>query len=142
MHGAIFNTEYIGESNIYVRNNVVQAYGDYGFGYYPNTRTELKLSVYAYYTKVCSRESSDIHINPEAVGYEYGSSLSAYYYISPRLRLAADGYWAKTWQGSKNDFNIIHANAGYGLVVSDDYSDPYYHLRRFNINISLRYTIF
>jgi len=56
------------------------------FGYFPNTRTFMGLTPYA-----AVSFTSDTDFSNDTFGFNAGILLSAYYYVSPRLRLSFSG---------------------------------------------------
>ncbi len=122
----------------------MQANGSYGFGYYPNTRTQINLSALGVYTQVNYQSGSSAESSLEGKAYTYGAAFDLYYYISPRLRWSAYVTITKDWQGRDNTFNVVHSQADYGLMQAISSSPTYLtnHEFQYSLNTSLSYAIF
>ena len=97
-----------------------RVYGEYSFGYYPNTRTHIRSSLFSNYF---SAHNDDISYH---VLYN-GLRMNLYYYLSPQLRLNADG-----------GFYFLYSNNNYKLQNQTNTNNS----PDFSFNIGLRYSIF
>ena len=104
---------------------------NYGFGFYPNTRTQIRVSANADLAANQIKKATD-EMKDEYIGLRTGLNLSSYYYVSPRFRLELTG-----------DVNFL----------SDDYlnNDPVYNysnnltgFNRFNYSyrLGINYALF
>ena len=92
--------------------------GRYSIGYYPNSRTSIKLSAEAGYNQYWGteqiNENEETDVN-QTIAYG-GLNLGCYYYISPRLRFNLDVY--SNYQFSRDKVMIIEGDDGF--VKSND----------------------
>lgn len=120
---------------------------EHGIGYYPNTRTSLSCNYFVNYAQVFYPSSSDF-LNIKGQGLRVGTNLSAYYYISPKMRLSANWNLSYEWQNSDEgysvDFEGISSSIDYyASGISSNWSNIYKEKRFYNsFQLSINYAIF
>ena len=93
-------------------------FGEYGLGYFPNTRTHIQSLFYVNYFSMYNDEYSDSHVNS-------GLRLNLYYYLSPQLRLSADSeltFGYNKQKDKKYDTNYSSNSPNFSFNIGLQYS--------------------
>jgi hypothetical protein len=135
--------------NSYTMPNIqLEFYQTYGF--YPNTRTDMRFSYAIQYVQVFDKSDVEKDIlGAEGKGAKASTNISVNYYISPKFRLNFNSTLYYIWQESVDEvvFNFDNL-AGSNHLLSSNF-DPnaysgYFKEREFrnSFNLSLIYSIF
>jgi|WetSurMetagenome_2_1015567.scaffolds.fasta_scaffold00352_8 hypothetical protein len=118
--------------------------------YYPNTRTYMYLTGSLQYINLFGESDSDPDVlGISGSGAKASLNYSAYYYISPKLRLRLNSSLFYIWQNSDDQIPLDFDNRSGSTFTISDYnsymnSETEYLKNRFvgTINIGLTYSIF
>jgi DNA-binding Lrp family transcriptional regulator len=112
------------------------------YGFYPNTRTDLRFGYSAQYVKLFKYDGDDEEITGiESRGIKAATNFSLNYYISPKFRLNAYYSLYYVWQKSPDEVNVNFNNImasgveNYNNIYKERYMNSFF-------NISLLYTFF
>ena len=93
-------------------------YGEYSLGYYPNTRTHIKSTLFVDYFSAYNDDMNNSTIRN-------GLRLDLYYYLSPQLRLNANGLLSYIYANAKDkiqDLTNINRNPHLSFNIGLQYS--------------------
>ncbi len=121
---------------------------NHDLGFYPNTRTHIKMGYHFKFLKTFDAEDIGDKIMINTMAFNLGANLSAHYYINPRLRITFSSVADILKTDGNASPNIINFNDDFINVVY-----PVFHdlkitetnvTTRFiaNFNINLTYSIF
>lgn len=148
IEGNYNSTEYPLEHKVRIPNFQINYYQS--FGYYPNTRTDVRFRYSVQYKQVFDASPMANEITGiEGQGAKAATYLIINYYISPRVRLNVTSSFHYLWQDTENDVQILFNNTTvsndllnyFGSVVS---AQSYFSTKKIfnNFRVSFIYSIF
>lgn len=118
-----------------------------GVSFFPDTRTSLSCKYFVNYAQLFYPSSSDF-LNIKGQGFRIGTDLSAYYYVSPQLRLSASWNLFYEWQNSDEGYSVgfdtVFSPLYYYSTRVNSYSSSGFKEKKFysTFQVSLTYSIF